>query len=150
MDRPGFTDRFGAIQPGTVFSKDTNGNQERKDTDNEEKDQSMTDSAEVIRINNLYKIFGPDPKDALKMLGKGAAKDTIYAKTGNTVAVQNANFSIRKKEMFVIMGLSGSGKSTLVRMLNRLIEPASGQVQIGGEEITRMTKKELIRLRRKK
>ncbi len=35
-------------------------------------------------------------------------------------------------------------------MLNRLIEPFSGRVQIGGEEITRMTKSELIRLRRKK
>ncbi len=110
----------------------------------------MTDSDEVIVVKDLYKIFGPDPHSALKMIEKGADKDTIYSETGNTVAVQSANFSILKKEIFVIMGLSGSGKSTIVRMFNRLIEPTAGQVLILGDDITKMNKKELIRLRRKK
>ena len=110
----------------------------------------MSDSEEVILTKDLFKIFGPDPDTAKKMLEQGSDKDTIYTKTGNTVAVQNANLSIRKKEIFVIMGLSGSGKSTIVRLFNRLIEPTSGQVLIMGDDITRMNKKELIRLRRKK
>jgi glycine betaine/proline transport system ATP-binding protein len=84
------------------------------------------------------------------MVQKGEGKDTIYSKTGNTVAVQHAELNIRKKEIFVIMGLSGSGKSTIVRMFNRLIEPTAGQVLIMGDDITKMSKKELIRLRRKK
>ncbi|MFO7962536.1 MAG: glycine betaine/L-proline ABC transporter ATP-binding protein ProV [Desulfobacterales bacterium] len=105
---------------------------------------------EIIRVTNLFKIFGPDPKAALPMLEKDRDKESIYQETGNTVAVQNANLSIKKKEIFVIMGLSGSGKSTIVRMFNRLIEPTAGQVFILGEDITRLGKKEIIRLRRRK
>ena len=47
----------------------------------------------------------------------------------------NASFDIHEGEIFVIMGLSGSGKSTLVRLLNRLIEPTSGQILVDGEDI---------------
>jgi glycine betaine/proline transport system ATP-binding protein len=47
------------------------------------------------------------------------------------------------------MGLSGSGKSTLVRLLNRLIEPTRGQVFLDGHDITKMSKKELIEMRRR-
>jgi glycine betaine/proline transport system ATP-binding protein len=50
--------------------------------------------------------------------------------------------------VFVVMGLSGSGKSTLVRMLNRLIEPTRGQVFLDGQDITCMSRKELIEMRR--
>jgi glycine betaine/proline transport system ATP-binding protein len=62
--------------------------------------------------------------------------------------VQAADFSIREGEVFVVMGLSGSGKSTLVRMLNRLIEPTRGQVFLDGQDVTRMSRKELIEMRR--
>ncbi len=48
------------------------------------------------------------------------------------------------------MGLSGSGKSTLVRLLNRLIEPTSGNIYIDGENISKMNKHELIKVRREK
>ena len=48
------------------------------------------------------------------------------------------------------MGLSGSGKSTLVRLLNRLIEPTSGEIYIDGDMITNMSKDQLREVRRKK
>ncbi|NIR32049.1 MAG: ATP-binding cassette domain-containing protein, partial [Gammaproteobacteria bacterium] len=48
-----------------------------------------------------------------------------------------------------VMGLSGSGKSTLIRMLNRLIEPTSGSVNIDGQDVTSMSHKELVNLRRR-
>jgi glycine betaine/L-proline transport ATP binding subunit len=48
------------------------------------------------------------------------------------------------------MGLSGSGKSTLVRMLNRLIEPTSGNIFIDEENISSMDANELRDVRRKK
>lgn len=48
------------------------------------------------------------------------------------------------------MGLSGSGKSTLIRLINRLIEPTSGSIYIGEDDISNMSKKELREIRRTK
>jgi glycine betaine/proline transport system ATP-binding protein len=99
-------------------------------------------------IEGLYKIFGPAPDEALRLLDEGLSKDEIFERTRTTVGVQGANFAIREGEVFVVMGLSGSGKSTLVRMLNRLIEPTRGRVLLDGEDVMAMGKKELIRMRR--
>ncbi|MBZ4672389.1 glycine betaine/L-proline ABC transporter ATP-binding protein ProV [Deferribacterales bacterium Es71-Z0220] len=107
----------------------------------------MSEKQKIV-VNNLFKIFGPTPEKALKLIKQGLTKDEIFKKTGNNVGVQNASFSINEGEIFVIMGLSGSGKSTLVRMLNRLIEPTSGEVIIDGKDITKMKYNELISLRR--
>ncbi|NQY22128.1 MAG: glycine betaine/L-proline ABC transporter ATP-binding protein ProV [Campylobacteraceae bacterium] len=101
-------------------------------------------------VKNVFKVFGKDPKKALKMLDEGLSKEDIFAKTNMTIGVQNASFEINEGEIFVIMGLSGSGKSTLVRLLNRLIEPTSGQIIIDGIDITNLNDKELIDIRRKK
>jgi glycine betaine/proline transport system ATP-binding protein len=103
-----------------------------------------------LEVKNLYKIFGPHPKRAMKLLEEGLDKESIFEKTETTVGVQSASFEIRKGEIFVIMGLSGSGKSTMVRMLNRLIEPTTGQVLIDGEDIVPMSDEELVKLRRAK
>ncbi|GAU08769.1 glycine betaine/L-proline ABC transporter ATP-binding protein ProV [Desulfoplanes formicivorans] len=100
-----------------------------------------------IRVENLYKIFGPNPAKGMKLLSQGLDKNAVLEKTGMTVGVDNASFSIKAGEIFVIMGLSGSGKSTLVRMLNRLIEPTSGKVFVDDQEITAMSPKELVAFR---
>ena len=84
------------------------------------------------------------------MLNEGLSKEEIFKKTKMTIGVQNANFEIFEGEIFVIMGLSGSGKSTLVRLLNRLIEPTSGQIFVDDTDITNLTDKELIEIRRQK
>ncbi len=84
------------------------------------------------------------------MLREGLSKEEIFQKTSMTIGVQNASFEIKEGEIFVIMGLSGSGKSTLVRLLNRLIEPSSGQILIDDIDITNLSDKELIDIRRKK
>ncbi len=105
----------------------------------------MTDK---IVVEDLYKIFGPHPAQARRLLADGLGKDEIFEKTGTTVGVQQANFHIHEGEIFVVMGLSGSGKSTLVRMLNRLIEPTSGSVYIDGTDVTSMSQADLIQLRR--
>jgi len=103
-----------------------------------------------LEVKQLYKIFGPHPKKAMKLLEEGLEKDAIFEKTETTVGVQNASFKIYAGEIFVIMGLSGSGKSTMVRMLNRLIEPTAGQVLIDGEDIVVMDDEALVKLRRAK
>ena len=102
---------------------------------------------EKIVVENLSKIFGDQPNKALRLLKEGQDKSTIFEKTGMTVGVNNASFSIEAGEIFVIMGLSGSGKSTIVRMLNRLIEPTAGRVIVDGSDVTAMKPDELVRFR---
>ena len=102
---------------------------------------------EKIRVENLYKIFGNKPQAGLKMLREGHDKSSVLDKTGMTVGVNNASFTIESGEIFVIMGLSGSGKSTIVRMLNRLIEPTSGSVYVNGDDVTSMNTEELVKFR---
>ncbi|MCC5977493.1 MAG: glycine betaine/L-proline ABC transporter ATP-binding protein ProV [Salinarimonas sp.] len=110
----------------------------------------MTDTPkrDKIVVRNLYKVFGDRPQEGMRLVREGRDKDEIFAQTGQTVGVVDANFNIREGEIFVIMGLSGSGKSTMVRMFNRLYEPTSGSIEIDGEDITRLNDEGLRKLRR--
>ncbi len=103
-----------------------------------------------IEVNNVYKIFGPNPKDAMEKVRQGMGKDELLQKTGHTIGVSDATFSVDEGEIFVVMGLSGSGKSTLIRCLNRLFEPTSGQVIVDGEDVTAMDSERLREFRRLK
>lgn len=105
---------------------------------------------EKIQVKNVYKVFGSSPKQMLHFLEAGEDKATLFKEHQHIVGVNNASFSVREGEIFVIMGLSGSGKSTLVRCLNRLIEPTSGEVYIDGENIVDANRSRLIEIRRKK
>jgi glycine betaine/proline transport system ATP-binding protein len=102
----------------------------------------------IVEVKELTKIFGAEPEKALVMLSQGSSKTTIFEKTKQTVGVNRVSFRIEEGEIFVIMGLSGSGKSTLVRLLNRLIEPTSGQVFINGKNIVSMNPQQLREVRR--
>lgn len=102
-----------------------------------------------IEIKDLSILFGPEKAKAKKMVKQGKSKQEILKETGCTVAVRNANLQIEEGEMFVIMGLSGSGKSTLVRCINRLNEPSMGEIFLNGKNITHLSDKELLQIRRK-
>ena len=104
----------------------------------------------LIEVKNLSKIFGRNANQATKFLDEGLTKQEILKKTGNTVGVNRATFTVEEGEIFVIMGLSGSGKSTLVRLINRLIEPTEGNILISGEDLSKMDKKKLRQTRREK
>lgn len=110
----------------------------------------MLEEEREILCQNLWKVFGPDPEIALSVAGNGVTKQEVLEQTGHVIAVKDVSFEVRKNEMFVVMGLSGSGKSTLVRCINRLIEPTSGQVFVGGVDIAQMNDAELRELRRHK
>ena len=104
--------------------------------------------AKVV-VKNLYKVFGNKPDAALQMLYDGKHKDEVLRQTGQVAGVIDASFEINKGEIFVLMGLSGSGKSTLIRLLNRLIEPTAGSVIVDGQDVAKMSKENLLNLRRK-
>ncbi|MCB5911031.1 betaine/proline/choline family ABC transporter ATP-binding protein [Streptomyces pinistramenti] len=61
-------------------------------------------------------------------------------------AVESVNMEIKAGELVVFVGPSGCGKSTTLKMINRLIEPTSGRIRIGDEDVTDM---DPVRLRRK-
>ncbi|SMF00862.1 quaternary amine ABC transporter ATP-binding protein [Desulfovibrio gilichinskyi] len=105
---------------------------------------------EKIRVENLYKIFGPQPGKVIPMLNDGVSKSEIMKKTKHGIGVNNASFSVEEGEIVVVMGLSGSGKSTLVRCINRLIEPTKGHIYIDGIDITTLDKNELRKVRLQK
>lgn len=99
-------------------------------------------------VKNLYKVFGNNPKQGMKLLKEGKSKDEILDKTSLTVGVDNVSFDVKEGETFVVMGLSGSGKSTVIRCLNRLIEPTAGEIILDGKDILKANKKQLIDIRR--
>ena len=103
-----------------------------------------------VKVEHLTKIFGKKQQQALAMIQENRDKNEIVAQTGATVGVYDASFEVEEREIFVIMGLSGSGKSTMIRLLNRLIDPTSGEIYIDGKNIAQMDKEALREVRRHK
>jgi glycine betaine/proline transport system ATP-binding protein len=114
-----------------------------------ENDVPVLPDTPKISLKSVFKVFGERPEKALELFRSGKSKADVHAETGNSIGVSDAGFDIYPGEIFVIMGLSGSGKSTLLRLLNRLIEPTSGSIAIDGQDITKMSRSELIALRRR-
>ncbi|WP_439559618.1 ABC transporter ATP-binding protein [Dyadobacter sp.] len=54
---------------------------------------------------------------------------------GEIQAVRNISFEVKQGETMVLLGTSGCGKTTTLKMINRLIEASSGQIEINGESI---------------
>ena len=110
----------------------------------------MTSKDTLIRVKNLYKVFGKKPHSVMSKVHEGLHKDEFMAETGHTLGLRDINLKIKKGEVFVIMGLSGSGKSTLIRHFNRLIDPTEGSIFIDEIDIMHLSQKELENFRRHK
>ena len=101
----------------------------------------------LIKVNQLYKIFGDNSNEALNLVKNGMGKDELLEKCNCVLGLNKINLDIRKAKIQVVMGLSGSGKSTLIRHLNRLIEPTSGEILVNNQDILSLSQKELIQFR---
>ena len=107
----------------------------------------MSNQDILIKINQLFKIFGSNTADALELVKAGMGKDELLEKSNAVLGLNNINLNINKGQIQVIMGLSGSGKSTLIRHLNRLIEPTSGEIIVNKTNILDLSIKELVQFR---
>jgi len=110
----------------------------------------MAEQQSKISIENVYKIFGPEPLSVLDRVKAGASKTDILEETGHTIGIRDVSLEIEPGEIFVVMGLSGSGKSTLIRHINRLIEPTDGRILVDGEDVLKLDAEQLRHLRRYK
>src|SRR5687767_14228213 len=73
-----------------------------------------------------------------------------YGEGGSAVhALRGVSIDVPRGQFTAVMGSSGSGKSTLMHLLAGLDTPDAGAVHVAGEDITRMSDRELTRLRRK-
>lgn len=72
---------------------------------------------------------------------------TYSAQTGDTVALDGVTLTVRAGETLAVLGPSGSGKSTLLAVFAGLLRPTSGQVYVGGDDMTLMSERELLALR---
>lgn len=112
--------------------------------------EGVTSAAALIRCQGVSKAFGPRTREALGLAAQGVLREDILRRTGCLLAVQDVTFEVRPGELFVIMGLSGSGKSTLVRLVNRLVEPSAGTVEVDGRDVGSLSDKSLRQLRNEK
>lgn len=63
-------------------------------------------------------------------------------------AVNNCNFTIQEGEFVVILGPSGAGKTTILNLLGGMDSATSGNIIVANEDITNLSKKELVKYRR--
>jgi putrescine transport system ATP-binding protein len=83
------------------------------------------------------------PSPDLKSVSNDAADNFIQIvdvvkKFGETVAVKGVNLSVKKGELFALLGSSGCGKSTLLRMMAGLETVTSGKILIDGEDLAQL------------
>jgi len=64
--------------------------------------------------------------------------DSVSKVFSSFTAVDKVSLTIERHSICALVGTSGSGKTTLLRMVNRLVEPTSGQIRVDGEDITAM------------
>jgi D-methionine transport system ATP-binding protein len=66
---------------------------------------------------------------------------------GEVAALRATDLVVREGEILGLLGFSGAGKSTLLRVVNRLEEPSTGRVIVGGQDITALSGAALRRAR---
>ncbi|HLR47066.1 MAG TPA: ABC transporter ATP-binding protein [Deinococcales bacterium] len=64
---------------------------------------------------------------------------------GDQAAVRDLSLNIREGELVVLLGPSGCGKTTTLRMINRLINPSAGVIEVNGRDVAEHNPEELRR-----
>jgi phospholipid/cholesterol/gamma-HCH transport system ATP-binding protein len=76
-----------------------------------------------------------------------ARLDNVRVSYGRKVVMQNLSLDIVDGAITCIIGLSGAGKSTILRLLNGLKRPDDGRVFVRGQDISRLSERQLIPIR---
>ena len=116
----------------------------------------------MIQVTNQPKTTGPMPtpvRESLRRVGppppgeqpallieRATKKFVVGRKKKDVIAVNEVTMSIRRGEIYGILGANGSGKSTLIRLVSTLLTLDGGRVEVLGQDIVRdeMAVKQLI------
>ena len=111
----------------------------------------VVSGSELIRLESVYKIFGPQPHGrAFDLARAGVSKDEVLRQSGHVIGIRDVTFGVPAGEIFVVMGLSGSGKSTALRTVNKLFDATSGEVWVDGVDVQTLDGTRLQAFRRQK
>ena len=75
--------------------------------------------------------------------------DLSKSYNGKSKALDGINVTVGRGEFVSVIGCSGAGKSTFLRCINRLIDPTEGSIIFNGEDVTKMSKRQLRGVRRR-
>ena len=106
----------------------------------------------ILRVENVSKdyllgtVTGETLKDAIRRRNKNDYK----FHNENFRALNDISFEVEKGEFIVMIGPSGSGKSTILHSLAGLEKPTSGSIFLYDKDISKMSKKDITILRRRK
>jgi putative ABC transport system ATP-binding protein len=81
----------------------------------------------ILAIRAVTKTFGEGP--------------------GSVAAIRGVDLDVHCGEVVLLMGPSGSGKTTLLSIMGCMLRPTSGSVMVAGRDVTRLTERELPRVR---
>lgn len=76
-------------------------------------------------------------------------KPTFFSKQDHLVAVDNVSLDVYEGEILGVVGESGSGKSTLAKNILRLVRPTKGEIELFGEKLSLLDKKQMKKTRKK-
>lgn len=99
-------------------------------------------SSVILDVDHVWKIYCRNLKRAMRyglrdlgreILGTGRDRTHQDLRPGEFFAVRDAHFQVNPGECVAMIGPNGAGKSTMLKMVNGLIKPDAGQIQIRGK-----------------
>jgi ABC-2 type transport system ATP-binding protein len=90
------------------------------------------DGTPALEIVGALKRFGKEDRQKQPLWKIGARKPREM-----TVAVDNMDITVRRGEIFGLLGANGSGKSTLIRLVSTLLIPDGGEIRVFGRDVRR-------------
>lgn len=86
----------------------------------------------ALEVRNALKRFGRESTQAQPFWKRGARTPPEM-----TVAVDHISLTVRRGEIFGLLGANGSGKSTLIRLVSTLLVPDGGEIRVFGYDVQR-------------
>jgi len=120
----------------------------------------LEENMDALVVNNIYKKFGKPAEPFWKrFLGQGNGANGHHENgNGNgaakpvdkklVVAVDHVSFTVKKGEIFGVLGPNGGGKSTLIRLISTLMLPDGGDISVMGYDVVRQPMKVQQRINR--